>query len=208
MKIIEINNFSNSYLLLSKKLNILIDASNDLKAEKIIQEINKNKIKKLDYIIITHAHSDHIKGLYSVLSFFEFKPKVLCHEFERKYVEGIKFIERNFLEKIFRPKIKKVYAEGIIEERLKISKNIEIIHTPGHTDGSISVYVKNFCIFVGDLLIRNKFGNVDISDEINSDIDLIKESIKKILNFDFKKIYFGHGKSGNKKEVKNFYKNF
>jgi glyoxylase-like metal-dependent hydrolase (beta-lactamase superfamily II) len=193
MEIIEISNFSNSYLLKSKTV-YLIDANDK---EKVVKNT-----KKLDYIFITHAHYDHISDLYNIISFFNFKPRVFCHELERKYVEGLKILKRNFFDFV---SVKKIYAEGFFGEKLKINKNVELIHTPGHTEGSISVFFKREkIIFLGDLLVRNKFGFLDMSEEKNQDIDLIKESLKKIINLDFKYAYLGHGKRASKSEIKKF----
>jgi len=193
MEIIEIEKFSNSYLIKSKSA-YLIDANDK-------ESVVKN-VKKLDYIFITHAHYDHISDLYGILSYFCFRSKVFCHELERKYVEGLKVLKRNFFDF---PKVKKVYVEGFVGEKLKINKNVELMHTPGHTKGSISIFFKKEkVIFLGDLLVRNKFGTLDFSDEKNEDLDLIKESLKKIINLKFKYAYLGHGKKATKKEIKKF----
>jgi glyoxylase-like metal-dependent hydrolase (beta-lactamase superfamily II) len=87
MEIVEIEKFSNSYLIKSK-FSYLVDANDR-------ESIVKNT-KKLDYIFITHAHYDHISDLYDIVSYFCFKPKVFCHELERKYVEGLKILKRSF----------------------------------------------------------------------------------------------------------------
>jgi glyoxylase-like metal-dependent hydrolase (beta-lactamase superfamily II) len=193
MEIHQISNFSNSYLLISKKI-YLIDANNK-------NEVIK-KVDKLNYIFITHAHYDHICELYNIVSYFEFKPRVICHELERIYVEGLKILKRNFFDFV---KVKKLYVEGFSGKKIKINRNVELIHTPGHTDGSISVFFKKEkLIFIGDLLVRNKFGILDFSEEKNQDLDLIEESLKNILKLKFKYAYLGHGDKATKKEIKKF----
>ncbi len=197
MEIIEIKNFSNSYLLKSKSI-YLIDANDK-------ENVIKNT-KKLDYIFITHAHYDHICELYNIVSYFNFKPKVFCHELERKYVEGIKILKRNFFDF---SRAKKIYVEGFVGEKFKINRNVELIHTPGHTKGSISIFFKKEkIIFVGDLLVRNRFGTLDFSDERNESLDLAKESLKKIINLNFRYAYLGHGEVATKKEIKDFLSSF
>jgi glyoxylase-like metal-dependent hydrolase (beta-lactamase superfamily II) len=98
-----------------------------------------------------------------------------------------------------------VYVEGFVGKKLNINRSVELIHTLGHTKGSISIFFKKEkVIFLGDLLIRNKFGTLDFSDEKNDDLDLIKESLKKVINLKFKYAYLGHGKKVTKKEIKSF----
>ncbi|MCR4616401.1 MAG: MBL fold metallo-hydrolase [Clostridiales bacterium] len=60
-----------SILVTSPKGNILIDAGADPDGKTVINYIKGLGIKKLDYVIPTHAHSDHIGGMTAVLKSFE-----------------------------------------------------------------------------------------------------------------------------------------
>ncbi len=59
---------------------MLIDAGEWTEAEKVIDYINKCGANKIDYLIVTHPHSDHIGGLSYVINEFEtgkmYMPKV------------------------------------------------------------------------------------------------------------------------------------
>ncbi len=50
--------------------NILIDASEDEYGETVVDYLENNNVERLDYLIATHPHSDHIGGLPDVLSAF------------------------------------------------------------------------------------------------------------------------------------------
>ena len=50
-------------LIRTKKQNILIDTSDIDEREKLVTELNKTNIKKLDRVILTHPHADHIGGI-------------------------------------------------------------------------------------------------------------------------------------------------
>ncbi len=59
---------------------ILIDAGNREDGNTIISYIKKQQIKKIDYLIATHPHEDHIGGLAEVINSFDigsiYMPKV------------------------------------------------------------------------------------------------------------------------------------
>lgn len=71
---------ADSILLISDNKTMLIDAGNNDDGDLIVNNIKKLGIKKLDYVVGTHPHEDHIGGLDSVILNFEigtiYMPKV------------------------------------------------------------------------------------------------------------------------------------
>ena len=71
---------ADSILLISNNKTMLIDAGNNDDGDLIVNNIKKLGIKKLDYVVGTHPHEDHIGGLDSVILNFEigtiYMPKV------------------------------------------------------------------------------------------------------------------------------------
>ncbi|MBU3185272.1 ComEC/Rec2 family competence protein [Clostridium estertheticum] len=51
--------------------NLLIDSGTSDSKQKLIRYLKKNNITKLDYIVATHPHEDHIGGMASVIKNFE-----------------------------------------------------------------------------------------------------------------------------------------
>lgn len=55
----------------SKGKSALVDTGNLISGYNIVEYLRKNKIRKLDYLIITHPHPDHIGGIFFVLRMIE-----------------------------------------------------------------------------------------------------------------------------------------
>ncbi|ABS42587.1 ComEC/Rec2 family competence protein [Clostridium botulinum] len=60
-----------SILVQTKDKNILIDAGTRKSSDSLISYLKKQHIKKLDYVIATHPHEDHIGGMPKVIEEFE-----------------------------------------------------------------------------------------------------------------------------------------
>jgi len=96
---------------------------------------------RITYLVATHGHIDHIGGLYRLKELF--KMKVVAHELELPAIkEGISHLTADYLYGVkYRPVEVDVVLKGN-EERLTVgNREIVCVHTPGHTPGSIAVYV-------------------------------------------------------------------
>ncbi|MBN4072974.1 MBL fold metallo-hydrolase [Crocinitomix catalasitica] len=101
----------------------------------------------------------------------------------------------------------KMKPDVLFTEMPKFADNIEVIHTPGHSAGSICVLEKNSkSLFSGDTFYGNESGEIrDFTQESQSDYENLEDRIsscKKLLNYDFENVYPFHYKiiSGNGKE--------
>lgn len=60
--------------------NLLIDSGTSDSKEKLVRYLKNNNITKLDYVVATHPHDDHIGGMFSVIKTFQvdnfYAPKV------------------------------------------------------------------------------------------------------------------------------------
>lgn len=168
---------SNIYIIGKKDLT-LIDCGDGSTLN-----IFENKIKKIDIdlsnvrqIIITHKHFDHTNGLDLILN--KSNPKIFihkedCKELMNKYGKNIEEIEDG-----------DIIATSIF--------CLEVIHTPGHTNGSICLYEESRKIlFSGDTIFANGYyGRVNDIESFNKMIN----SIKKLTNFKINFLLPGHGK--------------
>jgi hydroxyacylglutathione hydrolase len=188
---------NNSYLLISKTTHhtIIIDIPDNPK--ELINAIPKNKLdksKNIDTIkaIITHGHYDHIEGV-------DFAKKRLGEINISIGLEDSKYL--NYSGKI--TKLKR--SKKIINEDLELV----IIYTPGHTAGSICLYLeiddKKF-LFTGDTLFPGGPGKTVDSKSFNKIYNSITKNIYTLPNETI--IFPGHGKSisieQSKKEFESF----
>lgn len=77
VKVLSSGSKGNSTLIKTKNINILIDAG--ISAKELKKRIGVDNLK-IDYLFITHAHTDHTKGLKSIYK--EFKPIVYTNNKE------------------------------------------------------------------------------------------------------------------------------
>ena len=158
---------TNCYILISNNEAIVIDPGAGLK--RILQEIEE---KKLNYIILTHCHWDHILGALKLRE--KTGAKILIHKREKEY---IKFQPDQFL-------------DG--GEEIRIGEEfLKVVSTPGHTKGSICLAGKNF-IFTGDILFEDGIGRTDLPGGCQKDLENSLKKLEKIIKPGMK-IYPGHG---------------
>lgn len=155
----------------------------------IIEKIGENNLKVIA-IINTHGHIDHIAGNEIMKDYFN--APLLIH---KKDSMMIKSIHEN-LSAFFEPSFVSPPADRLLDDNDIISIgsiNLKVIHTPGHTQGSICLNFENI-IFTGDTLFAGGIGRTDLSG--GSEKDLMESINKKLLVFpDDTLIYPGHGPS-------------
>lgn len=149
---------TNCYLLSSQDELVIIDPGGEVR--KILVEIKKLEAKPR-YIINTHYHFDH------TLANEELKKntgaKVLIHEAEKDFID---FNADRWLHEDD--------VIGIGEIKLKV------IHTPGHTKGSIC-FLGDCIIFTGDTLFSDGCGRTDLEGGSEKEMKKSLKKLKKII---------------------------
>ncbi|MBU0530585.1 MAG: MBL fold metallo-hydrolase [Candidatus Aenigmatarchaeota archaeon] len=152
-----------------------------------VMKMLKMPMSDVKWIINTHCHFDHIGGNGYFLN-----AKIAAHEVDANIIEtGNKELSAaDFFDGNPHPKVldKKLKDGDVIKAG---STELQVIHTPGHTTGSICLYdKKNQFLFSGDTVFENAIGRVDFS---NSDPTAMKESLQKLSKLAIKKVFPGHG---------------
>lgn len=178
---------TNSYLLISKENNcIIIDPADD--ANFISERILINKLTP-KLIIATHGHFDHIlaagelQKAFNIPFAINYKDLFLIKD----VVKRANYWLKN--EVIFFPPTPSIDLSK--EKQITLDElMIEVIPTPGHTPGSISLYIKNEnTLFTGDTYFKNANSRTDFA---YSNKSHHKKSIEKIKELLGENIYSGH----------------
>lgn len=160
---------TNCYLLISGNELAIIDPGGE--AERILEEIKKTKAKP-KYIINTHCHPDHILANEKLKE--ETGADILIHENEKNFIS---FEVDRFLK------------EG---DEIKVGNGVlKVIHTPGHSPGSICLAGKTF-LFSGDTIFKHGYGRTDIPAASLKDLEKSLERLSKLLKPGIM-VYPGHG---------------
>ena len=158
----------NTYIVINGNVGFVVDPGGD--AQEIYSIFQKQEAK-IEAILLTHAHFDHIGGVAELCKFAckgedgkenpQNAPTVFLHRDELEKIGSYKNMgfAMNANPEKFVPDI--LLKGG---ETLKIAGlDVKIIHTPGHAKGSVCYVVSNK-IFVGDTLFFMSFGRTDFYD--------------------------------------------
>jgi glyoxylase-like metal-dependent hydrolase (beta-lactamase superfamily II) len=149
-------------------------------------------------IILTHAHCDHIAGLFDIRSAFPGVP-ILIHPAERSWLtDPMANLSGVFGMPITGPEPDRLINDGELLELAEGAQNASqwrVIHTPGHSPGGITLYHAGSAqAIVGDTLFAHSIGRSDFP---GSDPSLLEASIRRKLYRlpDDTTVYPGHGPS-------------
>jgi len=179
----------NCYILGCEKTKeaVVIDPGGNVED---IKEIIDNYNLKVKYILITHGHFDHTGGLKKLK---ELTGGLICIHKEDEFLlkDGV---AHGMMFGIYidnPPPADKFIAHG---EYLEFGQyKIKVIHTPGHSPGSVSYHIEDK-VFTGDILFADSIGRTDLP---GGDYELLINTVKmQLFNLpDVTSVYPGHGPS-------------
>lgn len=170
-------------------------------------------IKQLTKVIITHHDFDHMGSLAQLKREYP-NVKILASIHDVKYINGEEKSlrlqqaeaiydqlpeEQKESAKVFHNLLESIEHVNVdIELRNKDffewCGGIEVIETPGHMPGHLSIYMREFKTLVsGDALVVENERLAIANPQFTLDIDMAKQSVKKLLNYDVDTIICYHG---------------
>lgn len=164
----------------------IFDAPGD--AERILAYMDKKGLK-LEYIFLTHAHFDHIMALDELKR--ATGAKVYIHSDD---VEMLNNTELN-LSADCNVTLPRLGYDAVVSDGDVIETpcgEVRVIHTPGHTKGSVCYLLNGDTLISGDTLFKRSIGRSDgPGGSYENEIFAIKEKLMTLD--DDVKVYPGHG---------------
>ena len=179
---------ANTYIVIDEESGsaAIIDAGDCNR--KLLSELSDERIKKIEYILLTHGHFDHIDGVCDIKKPFP-EAKIAIHEEDSACLYDDSLSLARGFGRLFSKKTK---ADIILHDGdtlLLGNKEIKVIHTPGHTKGGVTYVIEN-CMFTGDTLFYLSVGRTDFP---GGDYFTLNESVCRLFDmqgeFD---VYPGH----------------
>ena len=160
-------------------------------SQQIASWIDQNSIS-LKFILITHAHFDHIGGVEWIRSLSEMHIPIALHENDVElWNEGGG--AKNFGFDFDPGETPDFLVED--QQKLQLGKTeFKVLLTPGHSPGHVTyAFIDDLAVFCGDLIFHHGVGRTDL--EYGSQKDLVTSIRQKIFTLpDDTILYPGHGK--------------
>ena len=176
---------ADTYLMIDESgAAALVDPGGD--APHLKAEIIKSGAR-VTHILLTHGHFDHILALTELREFTH--APVCIHKLDAICLSDTTYSLMSMIGRsdTFAP------AEELLEDKDVIrvgSSDISVIHTPGHTMGSVC-YLTGRDLLTGDTLFKQSIGRTDFP---GGDFETLEASVQKLYaqNGDYT-VYPGHG---------------
>jgi glyoxylase-like metal-dependent hydrolase (beta-lactamase superfamily II) len=191
---------ANAYLVKRDDGITVVDTGLPGNAGKIIDYVQSIGCQASDIktIVLTHSDMDHSGSVARLKE--ETKARVAIHEAdaprlsgekEPKAVKGVLGLLLRAMAAVMR--FNRTKADVLLKDS-DIIDGLTVIHTPGHTGGSICLYLPGRALFVGDALLTDDERMLSLPRRsMSTDLDQAKESIKKISELKYSVLLPGHG---------------
>jgi glyoxylase-like metal-dependent hydrolase (beta-lactamase superfamily II) len=186
------NDYDSNVYVIVGKIPTIIDTGTGFYSRMILETIQKIiKINKIQQILLTHEHYDHVGGVQDFVRATEGTARIFAH---KDVVSKLKEGKSSFAEMLggVMPHIE-VDVPLIDDMQLTVGDDLfQVLVTPGHSIGSLCFYSKkNEVLFSGDTVFAHGgFGRYDFP---GGDFHLLLHSIERLATLKIKNLYPGHG---------------
>jgi glyoxylase-like metal-dependent hydrolase (beta-lactamase superfamily II) len=197
----------NVFLVRDGDEGVLIDSGfgDDASVKARIDFLKDHENVAIKYIVLTHHHFDHSAGAAQLRT--ATGAKVTLHPDETKFIKDwdsdapqdieIPEDQKELREKVetFRKQAAEAEPEILVNDGDEFTVGdltLRIVHTPGHTLGSVCIYIpQEKALFTGDTALG--LGTVAISPPPHGDMGLYLESLARLQTLDSAVMLPGHG---------------
>ena len=170
-------------------------------------------IKDIKRIVLTHLHPDHVEAANKIKR--KTGAKIYSHWIEATYLsheleyngppdkdafEHILKIMGTNIDKVAKKfgniNVGPIIVDGLLNDGDTIGNTLQVIHTPGHTPGHISLYDKEHRILIGGDILFNSILNIDglfvPPPTVTKDWDTSILSARRLLSLKIEKLLLAH----------------
>lgn len=200
-----LGSFINSYAFVNSDTSVtLVDCGLEGSYKKLIKDLARigKHPKDVVNILLTHAHDDHVGGAARMITECGVK-NVMMHEEDSHLPPTGKTPSRDssgLSGKIMKLLPERSYQPFAITKRLKDGEiinaagGLKVIHTPGHTEGHISLlHLESETLITGDSIFNMTSRMTWALSGFCVNYKQSQETAKKFLDIDFKNACFTHG---------------
>ncbi len=193
----------NVFLLTERKLT-LVDTGYKGGARRVLSEVSRLGYAPSDIanIVITHHHADHVGNIFELKRASQ--AKVFAHLTDTPYIEGSLPqpgpTRPRWLSRLPAPMRRLWSAQPAAVDilvrdgdELPILGGTKVLHTPGHTPGSICLFLKQEQLIIAGDVLNNRLGLGLPSKAFSIDMAQNIRAIKRLATMDLKIACFGHG---------------
>ncbi|WP_341302935.1 MBL fold metallo-hydrolase [Lysinibacillus sp. FSL H8-0500] len=186
--------FIHPTLLWDHEMAVLIDTGFPGQMEDLRVAMDKVGVSfnKLKVVILTHQDIDHIGSLPEILQECGRNINVYAHELDKPYIQGeLPLLKDGHIVNPPKGKVDDTLHDG---QELPYCGGIRVIHTPGHTPGHISLYLRQSKTLVAGDSMYSVNGTLEgIHAPTTLDINVARQSLKKYLDLDIECVVCYHG---------------
>jgi glyoxylase-like metal-dependent hydrolase (beta-lactamase superfamily II) len=210
---------SNVFLLKDGNKTCLIDTSTNNDWEQLDKTLESLGIQKIDYLVLTHAHHDHAANARKIKE--KYSAAVIIHQNDALHLingdavlpQGTNVFTRTLVNLVgkrvesrfdFEPCSYDIQV-GSIYDMKNLGFNAYLLHTPGHSTGSMSLIVDDDIAIVGDAMF-GVFGKSVFPPYADNPKELI-DSWEKLLATNCRLFLPGHGTPKNDNQLRKCFVN-
>ena len=205
----------NVFILIGTKGNVLVDTGMAGNEKKIVTKLQKLGIdpSSIKLMVLTHNHEDHIGSVKALAELTGAKIAMHKVDYELMTEGDDEVIGITSMGKIMMATAHKV-AKNKPDSRFNIDIEIDssyelvdygiegkILHTPGHTKGSLSILMENGEAIIADSVMAMMPWSKPGKPIVGYDLALTKKNILMLMAMGAQSFYLSHGKCYDKNEM-------
>lgn len=163
----------NCYVVRRRDTNAVLVIDPGLQIVQVLDRLGAERLE-VERILVTHGHIDHVAGV--PLLHRETRAPVVMHTADRGILDWEQFAQLPFIPRDFTDFVIDVPVQH--ESAITFHDlTLRVLHTPGHTEGSVC-FVAGLDCFAGDTLFQRSIGRTDLP---GGDSQKIATSIRQVL---------------------------